>query len=252
MKKLILTGTAIILLGGSTAAFAQADYSVKSTDTMLNQSRYMNDAELPRQAGSEIRVERRADAEPPVSILGIEPAAGGVNTSDFSGLYFGGDLGFAMSNADVSGTGAADGDVGMDGFLGGVFAGYGYAGDPGNLVGYVGLEAGYEWNDADGRIGANSFEKNGSWLVSLKPGMVIGQDALGYGIIGYSLAEFEGAGTDEKFNGLVFGAGTEFNTRTALKMRLEYTYTNFEDENLGTVGFDGHESALKAGTVFRF
>lgn len=78
------------------------------------------------------------------------------------------------------------------------------------------------------------------------------EDALAYGIVGYTRAEFVGNGDDEDVNGYFLGAGSEFSTRSPLKLRLEYTYTNYADEPLSDINFEGHDNMIKLGTVFRF
>jgi opacity protein-like surface antigen len=185
----------------------------------------------------------------------IEPAAGRNESEnddmfdDFTGFYAGGDVGYQIGSAEVGG---GEGDVGLDGFNGGLFAGYGFSHSFGWLGGYAGVEAGYEWSGADGDLGGTSFEKDHAWLVTFRPGLTMHEDTMAYGILGYSRAEFEAGADDENLDGLVLGAGAEFDTDTAFKTRLEYTYTNYEDASIGGTDFDEHENNIKLGLLFRF
>lgn len=242
-----MLGASIAVLGGASQAMAQ-NYNPKSGDTTLGQARY-------------VEPERQAQAIPTEEILRVEPAAGPRERiqnqnafADFRGPYVGGSVGFGMGNAEISNPAGADGDVGMDGITGGVFAGYGYESSTliAGLAGYGSVELGYEWSDVDGDLDVASFEKSDSWNATFRPGISINNGTLGYGIVGYSRAQFEGSTNDENFDGLMLGAGTEFNTRMPLRMRVEYVYTNYEDDNLGGTGFDYHESAIKGGAVLRF
>lgn len=172
--------------------------------------------------------------------------------ADFTGFYGGGDIGYTIGSFDVNDPTGPDGDVGLDGLNGDVFLGYGFEHSFSWLGGYAGLEVAYEWSGADGDLGSNSYEKNHAILATLRPGITMHQDTLGYGIIGYSRAKFEGNGDDENLDGLILGAGAEFDTNTALKARIEYTFTQYEDADLGGVDFEGHENNIKVGALFRF
>ena len=182
-----------------------------------------------------------------------EPAAGGRYDDDnFRGPYVGADIGYGFGSHEVSNPGGADGDAGIHGTEGGVFAGYGWSNPGSDLAGYIGTELGYGFSGADGNIGGLGIEKNDNLTAAIKPGMVINRDTLAYGIVGYSRAEFEAAGDDERLDGLMLGAGSEFATGTPVNMRVEYTYTDYEDANLGGVDINGEDSAIKVGAVGRF
>lgn len=171
----------------------------------------------------------------------IEPAAGqNVNPyDDFTGIYGGGEVGYGFTD-----------DV--DGWNGGLFLGYGFEHKFDMLGAYIGMEIGYEWSDGDGDTAGLSFEKDHAWIATLRPGFTVMGDGLGYGIVGYSRAEFESGGDDEYLDGLVLGLGTQFNTGTAFKPRLEYTYTNYEDATIGGTSFAATENTVKLGVVFQF
>jgi opacity protein-like surface antigen len=171
-------------------------------------------------------------------------------SADFSGPYIGGDVGYGIGSAEASG--GPSGDVGIDGFNGGLFAGYGFAQkNVSRFGGYIGMEAGHEWSGLDGNIGGTSLEKDHDWRLSLRPGLVMDNDTLGYGVIGYSRAQFESGGDKEYLDGLVLGAGAEFDSQTPFKLRLEYLYSNYQDAGIGGTNFEPHDNNIKLGAVFR-
>lgn len=174
------------------------------------------------------------------------------NDTRFSGLYIGADVGYQTGNFDVNNPAGPDGDVGMAGMTGGVFAGYGWAHPTTDLAGYIGTEIGYEWSGNDGSITGTNVEKNGNWLATVKPGVIINRDTLAYGMVGYSRAEFEANGASEDLNGLVAGAGVEFANTSPVNMRMEYAHTSYEDKDIGGVSADGSDNTVKIGAVARF
>lgn len=251
MKTHLFLGIAAFALVGSLPAYAQQySYSGKDGDALLRDSQRSESRTAP--TVTQARQQDASDAEA-ARISRIEPAAGGDNRfADFTGPYAGLEAGYSMGSFDVDNPAGPDGDVALDGFNGGVFVGFGFEHNFVWLGGYAGIEAAYNWSGADGDITGASFEKKDSWSVTFRPGISMHQDALGYGIVGYSRTDFEGAGSDEDISGLVLGAGAQFDTNTPFKTRLEYTYTNFEDDNIGGVSFDGHENNIKLGAVFQF
>ena len=117
---------------------------------------------------------------------------------------------------------------------------------------YAGIEIGHEWSGADGDAGGITYDKDRAWLATFRPGVSIYNNALGYGIIGYSRGEFEGGGAEEDLDGLVLGVGAQMNTGAAFKPRLEYTYVNYEEGSLAGTGFDPQENTVKLGGIFQF
>ena len=175
--------------------------------------------------------------------------------NSLTGPYVGGNIGYTIGSADTS-IGGISNDTGLDGFQGGLLAGYGFQFDPGFMSsvwsGYTGLEFGYDWSDVDGDAFGVGVEKKDSWSVTLRPGVTYGNTALGYGIIGYSRTKFEAGPDDEHLDGLVLGAGTEFGDMGPLKARVEYVYTNYEDTDIGGANFDAHDNTIKLGGVLHF
>lgn len=172
----------------------------------------------------------------------------------FHGPYAGGDLGYSWGNYDVNNPAGPDGDADVNGWNAGLFAGYGFARGEKPLAGYIGTEIGYEWNGADGSLGPVGFEKNGNLYAAVKPGAIIQYDMLAYGIIGLSRTNFEASnGDDETLTGMMIGAGAEFTSeKSPVNFRAEYIYTNYGEANFNGVDFDGHDSTIKAGALFRF
>ncbi|MBI1327823.1 MAG: outer membrane beta-barrel protein [Alphaproteobacteria bacterium] len=236
---------ACILCAATMPAHAQSNYNnVKGDTNTTSDMRYMNDQRPLEQTSSIERTE---------TVNTIEPAAGRPDSDfdDFTGFYFGGDVGYGIGTADVGGL-ATSTDVGLDGANGSLLLGYGFEHNFSWLGGYAGIELAYEFSGQDGEAGGVDFEKDHAWNISFRPGLTMWQDTLGYAILGYSRAEYNGAGDDEDFNGFIAGAGAEFDTNTAFKTRIEYTYTNYGEEDLGATSFEPQENNVKLGFLFRF
>ena len=248
MKTYAFYMTAAILTVGLTASAQAQTYNAKTGSGLIHESRNMSPVPERNTA---------AAADDYAVPAAIEPAAGVSETEnrnmfdDFTGVYFGGDAGYQIGSAEISTPGFAA-DVGLDGFNGSLFAGYGFSHSFGWLGGYAGIEAAYEWSGLDGAVAGTSYEKDNAWLLTFRPGLAMHEDVMGYGIIGYSRAEFESASSNEDLDGLIVGAGAEFDTDTAFKTRLEYTYTNYEEGSLGAGDFEEHENNIKVGALFRF
>jgi opacity protein-like surface antigen len=190
----------------------------------------------------------------------IEPAAGtaydsdGLNSGlDFVGPYVGADLGYEWTSADVDGVrGGSVDDADMDGWEGGVFVGYSFTDMPVHWLSYLAIEGGYEVGNAEETVNGFKFEKDHEWLLTARPGVMLSKDASAYGIIGYSNATYSADGDDGNLNGLVLGIGGLINTGTAAKLRLEYTNSNYGQENFGGADFEPMENDVKLGVLFQF
>lgn len=158
---------------------------------------------------------------------------------DFTGVYGGAQAGYGFTED-------------LEGWQGGVFLGYGMEHDMNPLGAYGGVEFGYDWGGFDGDTAGVPYEKDNAWNVTFRPGATIRDNALGYGIIGYSRAEFESNGAEDDLDGLILGLGAQFDTDTPFKPRLEYTYTNYEDTSVGGTNLDPNENAIKLGGFFQF
>lgn len=252
MNKIVWCGAAAIMaLTPLHAASAQGYGYAKDSDNVLNSTSSVSTSSTTTAAPATMVYNER--------VTTIEPAAGSsydeghMDYADFTGPYIGADVGYSIGSYEVNDPVGPDGDVGPDGMNAGLFVGYGFTQSLLSwLGGYAGIELGYEWDDADGNIGSMVLEKDHNFLATFRPGLVVNQDMLGYGVIGYSRAKFEANGDDEYADGLVLGLGGEFDTHTPVKLRVEYDYTNYGDTDMGGVEYDGHESAVKAGAVLRF
>lgn len=253
MNKLLFIGAGIAIVSLSTDALAQG--SGKDGDNMMRDARYMHQEDKGDMESNSQISRTSSSSSSSVSSYGDGMRNRSQNRNvyqDFTGPYVGGDVSYNMGSHEINDRSGPDGDVGLDGFEGGLFIGYGYTHNFSWLGGYAGLELAYDWSKADGDFDANSFEKNHAWMVSFRPGVAMHQDALAYAVLGYTRAEFEANGDDSTLDGFVIGAGSEFSTRSPFKLRLEYTYANYEDSDIGGVSFDGHENEVKAGAVLRF
>jgi len=245
MKKTLLMSASLLaaLALAPAAAHAQSyGYAGKDADQrILGQTQYT----APPVQVSQQEVE---------TVRTIEPAAGpATGVRNFTGPYAGVSGGYNIGSYEFTNpAGPISGDVGVDGFEGGVFIGFGMAQERMRMLGgYLGIEGGYEWSDANGSVDGVGYKKRGEWLATLRPGAVFG-NTLGYGIIGYSRAQFDAGPARARKNGLVLGAGGEFGAIGPFGIRAEYTYTNYGDRNIGPINVDGHESEVKLGALMRF
>lgn len=236
MKNLIPLNILIAALLSSPPSYAQSYKNAKDGDNLMNQTTRVEQTN---------RYTAKDDALPQTNSTTTESATYMPDESsesiyaDFTGLYVGADVGYDFA-----------GDI--EGMNAGPFVGYGYEFDIYDTTIYAGLEAGYEWSDGDDETGGVEFEKNHAWMASFRPGLKMSEDILGYGIVGYSRAEYESGGDDKYFDGIVMGLGGQINTNTVFKPRLEYTYTNYEEKNIGNLSLDPEEHDIKLGAVFQF
>jgi outer membrane immunogenic protein len=242
MKKLLRASAAFVTFFTHTPAYAQYDKDNDNAQMMMETQRTTQTQQVAPVQPTYTSTATTTVAPAPQ----IEPQAG--NEYDFEGPYFGGDVGYTISSADINDTAGPDGDVGLDGWEGGLFLGYGFTW----LSGYTGIELGYEWSGGEGDFDGVTYEQKNKWRATVRPGFNMNDEALGYAIIGYSRAEIEGNGDSSNLDGLVLGAGAEFNTQSPVKIRLEYTYTNYSDSDLGSANVDLQENGIKAGLVYRF
>jgi outer membrane immunogenic protein len=252
MKYYLLCGTALAVMAAATPASAQQNnvYGKDSDSSVLGNAQ-MYDNTAPRTEA--YNNAPATQAAPRTAPAYIEPAAGESEFADFTGPYFGLEAGYNFGNAEVETPGPSDDSSDLRGWDGGLFIGYGFEQTAVEwLGGYLGVELGYDWSNADGSFAGLDYEKNHNWLATVRPGFSMGHDALGYGILGYSRAEYEVAGSKDDYNGYVLGLGGQFNTHTAAKIRLEYTYVNYGEKDFGPVSFDPVENDVKLGLVFQF
>lgn len=236
MKQSIPLGLLMAALLSSSPVYAQNYNNAKDGENLMKQTtrveqppRYTSQKDTPPQTRSSTN--NTTEYSPNESSESFY--------ADFTGLYVGADIGYDFAG-DIEGVNA------------GPFVGYGYEFDLYDTILYAGLEAGYEWSHGDEDSGGVGFEKNHAWMASFRPGLKASENILGYGIVGYSRAEYESGGNDEYFDGLVLGVGGQINTNTGFKPRLEYTYTKYEEKDIGSLSLAPEEHDIKLGAVFQF
>jgi outer membrane immunogenic protein len=174
---------------------------------------------------------------------------------NWSGLYFGGELGGFWSNIDGSlVTPPGHWDAGPAGGIGGGFIGFQKA--FGSFV--LGIEGGYvdTFNDS----GSDSCHPSGCggpghieghigeiWSVGPRLGYSTGK-FMPYVTGGYANAEIENdlvsggntlASASDRFNGWYAGGGVDMSITGNWKIGVEYRHYEFEDENITPTGDDG-------------
>jgi hypothetical protein len=197
-----------------------------------------------------------------------------VKPVEFGGFYVGTQIGHGALATDNSGPRPADEDpaflldvdrAGM-GATGGIFAGYGHRFGPFYLGGEVEAElSNANWDierDPNGRV--YSVEKTGSVGAALRAGYVVNDAVLIYGRAGlahswfdtdYSIGDVSIERTTSD-SGLRLGAGIEFAVSDDLRMRLDYTRTDYGsytvDYGAGVDSFSNAENLFRIGILHSF
>ncbi|WP_331684506.1 outer membrane protein [Consotaella aegiceratis] len=185
------------------------------------------------------------------------PMIGAAPIQVWTGPYAGAFVGYNFSDVDQSGGADFDGE----GFVGGVYTGYNW--QAGSLVygvegdiGYAGFDAGGFNSAADSAIemGSNVF---GSLRAragyAFDPFMVF---ATGGVAVANKEMSLGGDEDDQTHVGYTVGGGVEANLTDKVTSRLEYRYSDFDDQDYtlgGTTvssGFDEH--SIRAGVALKF
>jgi len=192
------------------------------------------------------------------------------SAASFTGPYAGLRAGYgeiASLNAGPRQAGSTlDAERANGGFVGGLFAGYGYDfGGPylgAELEGELGDSGWDQTREPTGRV--YSVEKDHGFGGGVRLGYVLGDAALVYGRVGIMRARFStdydvGANRvrqDDDSTGLRVGAGIEAPVSQKLFVRLDYSYTdygNFDvDYGSGIDRFENAESLVQLGIGYRF
>lgn len=201
---------------------------------------------------------------------GKEPEIAQGNPENFAGLFMGGNLGYGLlssrNEGPRSGGSTLLADRGSHGGTGGVFGGYGIV--FGNM--YAGAEGEGElsyadWNidrDPEGRL----YSARKDWTVggAVRLGYIVNGNTLLYGkagpVISHVSSEYsEGANNvsqNDNLSGLRVGGGIEVASGDASFVRMDYTYTEYEDYEVnyssGTDGFKPTETMMRLGFGYRF
>jgi hypothetical protein len=203
--------------------------------------------------------------------LGMNPAKEYLLAPDFSGSYVGAQAGYGGFATRNRGPRNAGADLRVDrashGGTGGLFAGYGFL--PFDNI-YLGAEAEAEmsyadWNidrDPTGRI----YDAQKDWTLggALRAGYVFNDTVMVYGRAGGVMS---GVDTDytrgaqdisqeDTLSGIRYGGGMEVAATERLFLRMDYTYTDYEDYDVnygtGVDTFEPTETMVRLGVGLRF
>ena len=199
----------------------------------------------------------------PASAQGACPV-GCDGATNWSGLWLGAGIGmnadmighnYKNFSAQTGGTMTGYGDDnsrGADGFFGSVGVGYDWhVRDRWVLGAFTDLDFGNsthtetDYSGTGGPYGWN-IERNMTWTVGARIGLLTSNTSMVYGLVGYSrtdmdidVFENDGAGNSFRvsrnvdFGGLVVGAGLEQDLGNGFFLKGEYRYTMFGDESYG-------------------
>jgi outer membrane immunogenic protein len=187
----------------------------------------------------------------PVEPLPTPEVAEAAPANDWTGFYLGALGGYNWGEADTD----TVGDVDVDGFDIGGYAGANW--QWGNFV--IGAEADLLHSFADGGSGGVSVDQGLHGSLRGRIGVALDQFLL-YGTAGAAGAELElsggGASDDEALWGWTAGAGIEAMLLDNITARIEYRYTDYEDETFtlggGDVESDLTTHAVRGGLGLKF
>jgi outer membrane immunogenic protein len=172
--------------------------------------------------------------------------------NDWTGFHLGALLGWTWANAD---TDAVEGDVDADGIDGGAYAGFDY--QMGNFV--VGLEGDAIISGVDGEEDGLDVDQGLNGSLRARAGIALDQFLL-YGTGGAALSNVEldrAGGSDEQtLWGWTVGAGAEAFVWNNVTARVEYRYTDYENDTFsvggGDVDSDLSTHSVRAGVGVKF
>jgi outer membrane immunogenic protein len=172
--------------------------------------------------------------------------------NDWTGFHLGALLGWTWANAD---TDAPQGEVEADGIDGGAYAGFDY--QMGNFV--VGLEGDVIVSGVDGDSGALSVDQGLNGSLRARAGIALDQFLL-YGTGGAALSNVElsrgGESDDQALWGWTVGAGAEAFVWNNVTARVEYRYTDYENDTFSVGGPDVDSDlsthSVRAGVGVKF
>jgi outer membrane immunogenic protein len=170
--------------------------------------------------------------------------------NDWTGFHLGALLGWTWGDADTD-----IGDVEGNGIDGGVYAGYDY--QWGNFV--LGAEGDLIFSGVDGDELGVAFDQGLNGSLRARAGIALDQFLL-YGTGGAALTQLEvsapGASDDDTLWGWTLGAGAEAQVWNNVTARVEYRYTDYQDETftLGGADVDADYSthSVRAGVGVKF
>lgn len=194
--------------------------------------------------------------------------------ADDTGFYLGAQAGYGSAVFDQTRTttnGATTWgpqNLGGDGFVGGVFGGYGRAFGSFYLGGEGSFEVGkIESNFSDSTGYSRSVSLNETINLSVRPGYLITPQTLAYGRVGWARSKFKVSqqqngdlpSTDEWIDGVVVGLGVEQEVTKTIGLRIDYRHTFYTDEptNTNTAGtrtdkYDIDSNVVTVGVLYKF
>ncbi|MES0880695.1 outer membrane protein [Roseibium sp. SCP14] len=178
---------------------------------------------------------------------------------DWSGIYVGGNVGWAFGNFDNSSGGVGLG-TSTSGVSGGLYTGYNFQVTP-NVI--VGAEADFSLTDLEESRtnGGLNLQSKSNWNSNIRGKIGYSFDRyMVYGAGGLALADLEvsgnGASDSKTALGWTAGAGAEALVTNNVTTRLEYVYQDFgsQDFNLNGRGVssDFSNSTLRLGVGYKF
>lgn len=194
---------------------------------------------------------------------------------NWSGFYWGGQVGHGALNAVTSGVRNNDtrlvADFGESAVTGGMFAGYGLSFHRLFVAGELEADlSAAAWDHERGPTGRTfSMEKIGGVGAGLRFGYLVHSAALVYGRVGVMRSHFDidlerverdetnFATLEEWKNGLRYGLGLELPATRNLAFRLDYTFTDYgtlrltEPSGNDVETYDTSESLFRIGSVIR-
>jgi len=139
--------------------------------------------------------------------------------------------------------------VSVDGLQGGIGAGCDVALD--RVV--IGALARYELMDLSERIGPGSIGADAQWMLALRGGVKINPGTLIYGLVGIAGTELTYPGLNIDPEGVVYGAGLEFDIAAKdLTAFVEWSRTEFDSRNAGLTTLDPHTDTIRVGVRLKF
>lgn len=179
---------------------------------------------------------------------------------DWSGLYIGGNLGWAFGHFDNKAGATTDLGVNANGIGGGLYSGYNFQVTP-NVV--VGAEADFTLTDLEKSrsSGGVTLTSKSDWNSNIRGRVGYAFDRyMVYGAGGLAIADLEVSGngdSDAKTAlGWSLGAGGEALITNNVTARLDYTYQDFgeKDFNLNGTGVSSefNNSQVRMGIGYKF
>lgn len=185
---------------------------------------------------------------------------------DWTGVYVGLQAGYAFGDADRENTAGFANSFDINGFVGGVHAGYNY--QINSIV--LGVEGDVEFSGIDGDdagVGGNVDKVDFNWMASLRGRLGVAFNrVLVYTTGGVAFADVDatttsgGASTSDSNShvGWTLGAGVEVAVTQNVTARVEYRYTDFNDKTYTltptalNANYDYQIHAVRVGVSYKF